>query len=60
MGLFDFLDTKEKRKDKRGNEYTYNLTTGEIKKDNGVHKYRVGSANNTNEFKKKVDSGQFN
>ncbi len=56
MGLFDFLDTKEKRTDKRGNTYEYNLSTGEIKKQNpgSPAKFRIGSADSTREFEERV------
>lgn len=55
MGLFDWMDCKEERKDKKGNKYIYNLSTKEIKKDNGRQKYRIGFADTTEEFKMLVE-----
>lgn len=56
MGLFDFLNPKETRTDKRGNKYEYNLSTGEIKKQNpgSPAKFRIGSAGSTKEFEERV------
>ena len=48
--MFSWLDAKETKTGKDGNKYTYNLTTREVIKDNGRQEYRVGFADNTNEF----------
>ena len=55
--FFDFLDTKETRTDRKGNKYEYNLSTKEIKKQNpgSPAKFRVGSADSTQEFEKIVN-----
>jgi hypothetical protein len=47
MGLFDWMETKETRKDARGREYIYNLTTKEVTRKEATHTDRLGWADNS-------------
>ena len=47
MGLFDWHECKETRKDSKGREYTYNLTTKKVTRKQRTHTDSLGYADNS-------------
>ena len=56
MGIFSWMDCKVTRKDSRGREYTYNLTTKEVTRKQLTHTDKLGYADNSNQAHKVANS----
>ncbi len=61
MGIFDWMDAKETRTDKKTcKEYIYNLTSKEVTENHPTAgNLRVGFEDTTDKFKRNVDEGKY-
>ena len=60
MGFFDWHECKETKKDSKGREYTYNLTTKAVTRKHATYTDKIGWADNSKRAKEIAESDTNN